>query len=251
MDVEKVVALATEVKEFTADNLPSVIEKLQSIYDDPTELVQYASLASPIKNFLKAKAPFLYPSWRFWNNVDAFFNSGVLDENDKKKLIDKLSNDKNKNDSGKEIINIINKINTDKKMAYILNATKVLLTNDSLDLPLYFRICRTIFNTLEEDLEFLSHNIEKNSIKYSIKVNGLMTTGLVYDKGLSEDNSPSYAFNEFAKVVYEYALKGNGEKKIEEFNLNRPPQTSFLTTADIATDEEMNKMLDEVFGNNK
>ena len=53
MDVDEIVALATEVKEIATDNLQSVIEKLQSIYDDPTELIKYAGWAGPIKNLLK------------------------------------------------------------------------------------------------------------------------------------------------------------------------------------------------------
>lgn len=248
MDFEEVVALVAEVKELTADNLQSVIEKLQNIYVDPTELIKYAGWASPIKNFLKAKIPFLYPSWRFWNNVDVFFNSGVLSDSDKKKLIDKLLSNENKNDSGKEIINIINKIDNDKKIAYVLNATKVLLKNDSIKLSLYFRICHTILNTLEEDLQFLHRKIDEPSIKYSIEVNGLIIAGLAYNQGGSKDDSQDYAFTEFAKVIDEYALKGNGEKKIEEFNINKSPQTNFLTENSIPTKDEVQQILDGTYG---
>ena len=248
-DVNEIVELAENVKEFTVENLETIKEKLQSIVDNPTDLIRYATLAKPLKNFIKEKAPFLYPSWQFWDNVDKFFNSGILNDNDKKKLIDKLSSDKNKNKVGKKIIGIIEKVETDKKLVYIINATKSLV-DDKIEFPIYFRICHTISQTLEEDLQFLNNHIDKKAISYSIEVNGLIASGLAYNRGIGENDAPSYAFNEFAKVVNEYALKGDGQKRIEEFNLNKPPQTTFLTTNDIANEEDVQKMFEEIFSDN-
>ena len=205
-------------------------------------LVGCASAANGIKNFLRQKAPFLYSDWKFWDNVDKFFNGGILSNDDKQNLILKLSDTENANDNGNEIIGIIKKVNSDKKLAYILNATKA-LANNRIELPLYFRVCNIILNTLEEDLNFLKSHISEETIDYSISVGGLTTVGLACHRGIIEDNSKSYTFTELAKIVNEYALKGDGQKRIEEFNLNKSPQ-NFLR---ISTDEEVSEYLEDIF----
>ena len=48
--------------------------------------------------------------------MDKFFKSAVLNDKDKEKFIRKLSEDENKKDTGKKIADIIEKINTDKKI---------------------------------------------------------------------------------------------------------------------------------------
>ena len=228
----------------------NLIPLAQNAMSNPVGLISNAFLVNQIKDILEKKLPFLHYEWKFWYNIDKFFNGGALSESDKQTLICKLSNEANRDYVGKKIIEIIGSAETDKKLVYILNTTRVLITNDSLNLPMYFRICNTISHTLEEDLQFLNAHIDEKTIGYSIEVSGLITAGLAYDRGFSENNAPSYAFTDFAKIINEYALKGDGEKKIEEFNLNKPPQTSFLTTANIATDEEMKQVIDEALGNN-
>ncbi len=68
---------------------------------DFINLVSYTFLARQIAEKLKKKAPFLNPTWMFWNNIDKFFHGGVLSDKDKQKLIDKLSGSKKPNDTRK------------------------------------------------------------------------------------------------------------------------------------------------------
>ena len=227
-------------------SLEEIVKFFQVFIDNPfssfSNVLTIGQLIIGIKNYLKKNCPFLYSEWKFWDNMDKFFNSGILTEDDKRKLIDKLSNDKTSAETGKKIIALIGKTDTDQKLACILNATKA-LANNLIELNIYFRICNSVLNTLEEDLQFLKSHIEENTIDYSISVGGLITVGLACHRGIIEGNSKSYAFTELAKIVNEYALKGDGRKRIEEFKLNESPQNTFS----VATDEEVAEHLDEIF----
>lgn len=228
---------------FSKDN---IITALQIFLDNPfsslSSILTVGQLVISIKNILKEKYPFLYHEWKFWDNVDKFLNSGILTEDDKNKLIDKLSNEGDKAEIGRNIVVLIGKANTDKKMACILNATKA-LADSRIELNVYFRICNIVLNTLEEDLQFLKNHINEKTIDYSISVGGLMTVGLVCHRGIIQDNDKSYAFTELAEIVNEYALKGDGQKGMEAFNLNKPPQTYF---GQFANSEEVEEYLDKI-----
>ena len=71
---------------------------------DFLSIVGFASSAKQIKDILREKAPFLYPEWKFRDNIDKFFNSGILSDNDKRRLIGKMSNEKEKQVVGRKII---------------------------------------------------------------------------------------------------------------------------------------------------
>lgn len=209
-------------------------------------LVGCASSAKQVKDFLRNKAPFLYSDWKFWDNVDKFFNSGVLSEEDKQKWIEKVSNTKNPVDTGNEIIGIIKKIETDKKLTYILRATKN-LANDAISLPEYLRVCHVVMNTLEEDLQFLKDYINEEKIPYSLEVGGLIVLGLAYHTGVSEDNIPEYSFTALAKIVNGYAINGDALNKIETFNLNDPEKNVFFMTHAHITEEDIESIFDGTY----
>lgn len=194
-----------------------------------------------IKDILRKKAPFLYHEWRFWDNIDKFFNSGILSDDDKSKLIGKLANEKQ--DVGRKIIDLIGKIDTDKKLVYIINATKAWI-KDSIDRPQYFRICHVIFASLDEDLQFLSEYIyDIDNIPYSIEINGLQTTGLACNNATDKEWYPLYVFTPLSRVVNEYAIKGAEANAIENFNINEPPIKE-------TSNEDFQKMIDGIFGKN-
>lgn len=137
---------------------------------DFLSIVGCASSAKQIKDFLREKAPLLYPEWKFWDNIDKFFNSGILSDDDKRKLIGKMSIEKEKQEVGRKIIDLIGKVDTDKKLVYIINATKAWV-DDVIDRPQYFRICHVISASLDEDLQFLSEHIDDTGdIPYSIEI---------------------------------------------------------------------------------
>lgn len=210
---------------------------------DFLSIVGCLSSAKHIKDLLRKKAPFLYPEWKFWDNIEKFFNSGILSDDDKRKMIGKLSNEKEKKEVGRKIIDLIGKVDTDKKLVYIINATKAWI-NDAIDRSQYFRICHVISASLDEDLQFLSEHIDDTGdIPYSIEINGLQTTGLAYHTNMDKEGNPLYVFTPLSRAVNEYAIKGAEANAIENFNINEPP---FKGTSD----EDVQKMIDGIFGKN-
>lgn len=242
-NLEEFKELVCNGKELVVNNIQSLKEICQSILDDPIDIIRYASVLTSIKNFIKEKAPFLYPDWKFWDNVDKFFNGGMLSDKDKQKFIEKLADAGKANDNGKRLIDIISKIDTDKKLAYILNATKALL-NEKVTLSRYFRICHIVINTLEEDLQFLKAHIHEENLLYSVEISGLAVSGLAYVSGFREKEVLNYSFTPLAKAVNECALIGEVHL-VSSFNLDESPKTKFFST-----DEEFSEMLDDVFGKN-
>ncbi|MBQ4404934.1 MAG: hypothetical protein II857_11090 [Selenomonadaceae bacterium] len=210
---------------------------------DFLSIVGCVSSAKHIKDLLRKKAPFLYHEWKFWDNIDKFFNSGILSDDDKLKLIGKMSSEKEKQEVGRKIIDLIGKVDTDKKLIYIINATKAWI-DDAIDRSQYFRICHIISASLDEYLQFLSEHIDDSEdIPYSIEINGLQTTGLACHTNMDKEGNPFYVFTPLSRAVNEYAIKGAEANAIENFNINEPP---FKGTSD----EDVQKMIDGIFGKN-
>lgn len=235
-----------EIKEIVVTVKDEIIDKMETLrgfLENPVDFIKYASLAKEIKNLIKEKAPFLYSEWKFWDNIDKFFNSGILSDDDKCKLIGKLSNEEEKQKVGRKIVDFIGKVDTDKKLVYIINATKAWV-DDVIDRPQYFRICHVLSASLDEDLQFLSEHVDDSGdIPYSIEINGLQTTGLACHKAMDKEGNPLYSFTPLSRAVNEYAIKGASANVIENFNINEPP---FKGTSD----EDFQKMLDGIFGKN-
>ena len=229
-------------------NLPKdeLLKILQNFIESPfssfSNILTVGQLAFYIKSYLRKKMPWLYPEWKFWDNIDKFFNSGILSDDDKRKLIGKLSNEKEKQEIGRRIIDIIGNIDTAKKLVYIINATKAWV-NDAIDRPLYFRICHVVSVSLDEDLQFLSEHIDDaGDMPYSIEINGLQITGLACHNATDKEGNPLYIFTPLSRAVNEYAIKA-GANFIENFNINEPPIKE-------TSDEEFQNMINEIFSKN-
>lgn len=81
-----------------------------------------ASTADKIKEFFENNLLELNPTLKFYSNMYKFFKVG-LSEEDKQRLIEKLSDD----EEGKRFFAIMREIDTDKTLSYVLNATRALL----------------------------------------------------------------------------------------------------------------------------
>lgn len=251
--LEKIVSFGKEITDNISGTLIENLSKDEALkilqifikapFSSLSNMLTVAQLAIYIKNHLKKKMPWLYSEWKFWDNIDKFFNSGILSDDDKRKLIGKLSNEKEKQEVGRKIIDLIGKVDTDKKLVYIINATKAWI-DDVIDRPQYFRICHVISASLDEDLQFLSEHIDDSGdIPYSIEINGLQTTGLACHTNMDKEGNPLYVFTPLSRAVNEYAIKGAGANAIENFNINEPP---FKGTSD----EEWKKEIGAIFGKN-
>ena len=152
-----------------------------------------------------AKSPFFIREQLFWTKMEAFLNGVYLDEDDRAKLRAKLAEDGENQDNALRLVESIDRAETQQKIRYLINATRCLLT-DFIDRPTYFRICHALTHTLEEDLTFLEDRIKESDLSYSSCVQGLLTSGLMYQSVMDANGDQKYSFTPMAELVDRYAV---------------------------------------------
>ena len=195
------------VKNLVSSGITSVTDLFDKFSNDPVEFsIEHPFIIKEIVSALKNRAPFLYRDRLFWERIDKFFDGAILSEEDKIKFINKLSDSKKSKDNMKRVINGIEKLETDKKVNYLIKISRDLI-DDKIDLSTYFHIYNVIIRTLDEDLKFLAENITKKEISYNMNVEGLFSVGLVgryntFGNGILEDSS--FYFTPLARLVSKY-----------------------------------------------
>ena len=152
-----------------------------------------------------AKAPFFIREQLFWTKMEAFLNGVYLSKDDCDKMHAKLTKDDKNGDNAFRLVESIDRAETQKKIQYLINATRCLLT-DFIDRDTYFRICHAITHTLDEDLVFLGEHINEEDIPYSPYTQGLFTAGLMYQSVIDGNGEQKYSFTSIAKIVDQYAV---------------------------------------------
>lgn len=158
------------------------------------------------------KSPFFIREQLFWTKMERFLNGGCLSKNDYDKLCSILNEGGKKEDNIRRLVEIIDRAETQEKILYLINATRCLLRN-SIDKSIYFRICHAITHTLEEDLKFLGEHIEERDLPYNTSVQGLLTSGLMYQSVIDANNDQKYSFTPIAKIVDQCAVSYNNKKR--------------------------------------
>lgn len=160
----------------------------------------------------------------FISNITRFLNSLDLTEKQQKELREALEENGRAVENVNRILLCIDKIETDKKIDFVINATKA-LSNKEISLSDYFRICQIVSNTLEEDLIYLKEHILnedkiRNDVPYNTNVQGLLTSGLMYQTLLRLNGGQGYYFTNIAVLVDRYALSYLETNKYEGVNTN-------------------------------
>lgn len=158
------------------------------------------------------KFPFFIREQLFWTKIEAFLNGVFLSKNDRANLCTKLNKDGKEKDNIRRLVEIIDRAETQKKIRYLINATRCLLT-DSIDRLMYFRICHAITHTLEEDLEFLGKHIKEKDLPYDTSVQGLLTSGLMYQSVIDANQDQKYSFTPIAEYVDRCAVNYDNVKR--------------------------------------
>lgn len=151
------------------------------------------------------KSPFFIREQLFWIKLSAFLNGVYLSDDDRGKLCAKITENGAKNDNPLRLVESIDRAETQQKIQYLVNATRCLLT-DFIDLSTYFRICHAITHTLDEDLQFLKVHIGERDISYDVCVQGLLTSGLMYQSVIDENGDQKYSFTPIAEDVDRFAV---------------------------------------------
>lgn len=183
-----------EIQDASSNMLEDIIS---AVMGDPISVgkVMLAILKSPL--FIREQL--------FWMKMEAFLDGVYLSGDDCAKLCATLTEDGENQNNALRLIESIDRAETQQKIRYLINATRCLLT-DFIDRPTYFRICHAITHTLEEDLVFLGEHINESDISYSTYVQGLLTSGLMYQSVIDANNDQKYSFTPLAGIVDQYAI---------------------------------------------
>lgn len=196
------------------------------------------------------KSPFFIREQLFWTKMEAFLNGVYLSEDDRAKLCAALTEDGEKKDNPLRLVESIDRAETQQKIHYLINATRCLLTN-FIDKVTYFRICHIITYTLEEDLNFLGEHIYETDIPYNNHVQGLLTSGLMYQSVIDANEEQKYSFTPLAGIVDQYAVNYDNVERYPnplQFNHNftapQPKLPGMIEWEEIS-EEEIDSMFQE------
>lgn len=208
-----------------------------------------ALLGSPVSAgkvmYTLAKSPFMLREKLFWAKMENYLNGIYLSEDDRAKLRAKLMENGTSDENSKRLIECIDRSETSRKVKYLINATRCLLT-DFIDRTTFFRICRAIAGTIDEDLIYLRDHIAETNFRYDSAIQGLFISGLVTFSVVGGEET-LYSFTPLARLVDQFAVSYD-----DDIRYPNPTAVVALTAPNVsiptATDDEVNEMLDGIYG---
>lgn len=158
-------------------------------------------------------APYFISQRIFWRKAEKFIHGIKNNKKFAKKFEYKINllDPDEKEAFAKKIISIIDKIDDEIKIDFILKAT-LAFCDGKIDKETYYRICTTITRCIYTDLLFLQTNYSEdfeqkpNESIYELANSGLMVKKDIYFKNAGIIVPYEYIFTSFAKIVVEYAL---------------------------------------------
>lgn len=165
------------------------------------------------------------------------------------KLSEKLfSDEENGNDNAIRILNCIEKIDSEKKVDYMISATRSFLLN-MIDVEEYFRILKVITETLYEDLLFLKENIIKtDKLKGNRNVLALSNAGLAIQCVIDSNVDIEEQFYNITKLgmsVDKYAISIDDDKHRNWHKNNGYESIKLDLALPTYTTEEIDEMVNE------
>ncbi len=189
-----------EVQEASTNFLEDAIE---SILGNPV------SIAKIMIGIIKS--PFFIREQIFWTKFEMFLSGVYTSDNDRAKFSRFLTEDGTKRENSHRLLACIERAETKDKIQYLINVSRS-LSAGFIDLNDYFRVCHQITHNLDEDLSFLKENLTNTNIPYSYSIEGLLSSGLIYQSGIDANEwheGQIYAFTAIAEIVDRFALSYN------------------------------------------
>lgn len=166
------------------------------------------------------QSPMFFREQLFWIKFEMFLNGIDTTADEHMAFCVRLDLDGKNKDNAYRLIQIIDRVETERKINYLINASRC-LAKDLIDRTTYFRICYTIINSLEEDLIFLKdHILENSEFEYGDTIQGLMNNGLMYQSKIDPNGNDRHKFTPFAKVVDCYALSYDNIERFSMYKKN-------------------------------
>lgn len=158
------------------------------------------------------RSPFLLREKIFWNKMESFLNGVMLSEDERADFSAKLAEEGSWEENSLRLLECIDRVETQQKVKYLVNASRCLLTG-FIDLSTYFRICNVLSQTIDEDLHFLKDHHGESNLPYSASVQGLLTSGLMYQSLINNKGDQGYSFTPFAETVNRFAVDYDNVEK--------------------------------------
>lgn len=235
VDTANVLIKSGEIKDATVDLLADLIEAIQG---NPVSVGKVI--------YTLEKMPFLIRESLFWSKMEKYLKGVYVSEEDRSKLRAKLVEDGSSDENAKRLLECIDRAETTQKIRYLINATRCLLA-DFIDRTTFFRICRAITGTIDEDLLFVrDHILENKNFEYSQAIQGLFISGLVTFSVIGGEPT-QYAFTPLAEDVDRFAISYDNVDRYPDPTAHRivaPPRTGIPT----ATVDQVQEMLDLTLG---
>jgi hypothetical protein len=202
MTLEDVMNDAYDSGELSNSSIELATDLLEALILSPSAIKKVICSAIGIRATIRDKV--------FVSNLNRFLMGLNLDDKRQRELREALEENDKPIENVNRILLCIDKIETNKKIDFLIYATKALM-DKHIFLADYFRICQIISNTLDEDLIYLKENILNedeinNDVPYNTNVQGLLTSGLMYQTILKLNGGQGYYFTNIAVMVDKYAL---------------------------------------------
>lgn len=160
-----------------------------------------------------ASSPFLIQQTLFWGKFTMFLEGVFIDDESIRKMSEIFVEHEERVDYSMRIIKIIDEIDTKTKTKFITNLTRSLLAKFITKTD-YYRLCNIVRSTLEEDLNYVSKNIFKESVTNNMQIEFLRQSGLVVCTHEASDNKDDiFKFTPLAKMLDMYGLDYENENK--------------------------------------
>lgn len=158
-------------------------------------------------------SPFLIQQTLFWGRFTMFLEGVFIDDESIRKMSEIFVEHEERVDYSMRIIKIIDDIDTKTKTKFISNLTKSLLAKFITKTD-YYRLCYIVRSTLEEDLNYVSKNIIKESVSNNMQIEFLRQGGLVVCTHEASDSKDDiFKFTPLAKMLDMYGLDYENENK--------------------------------------
>ena len=197
IDEVKLLIENKEVQETTSNFFEDAIG---SILGDP---VAMAKLMIGIIKF-----PIFFREQIFWTKFEMFLSGLYTSDEDRTNFLRFLTEEGTKKDNSHRLLACIERAETKEKIQYLINASRS-LSAGLINLSDYFRVCHQIAYNLDEDLCFLKENLKNTHISYNYSIEGLLSSGLVYQDGTDANEGHEgqlYVFTAIAEIVDRFAL---------------------------------------------
>lgn len=228
------------INEFDVNDLMGIKDAALDIFGDTLEVVDPTTCA--VKILRNAKNYW----WAY--KVEKFIKKVARGKRDSKAI--SLQTEKERKENGIRILHAIDKIETEKSIDFLANAT-ISFLEEKINNDQYFRIIKAITNTLYEDLLFLSKNVVNDGTfnGRNMSVMELVRSGLMIQAGINagaDIEEQEYAFTTLGRLVDRHAIS-YGDKEREAWYANNA-RGGCLLDAPEKTSAILNEGIDEILG---